>query len=157
MNKMGIWGITIAAAFVIGVLSANPVVEAAGGWQPVVADLQSQIDAITSTQSTEVASTIDFEIAATNTGEFRFNDKTSLVFYGDTLCSISSGTFLVILLEFTEETLVQHQEAGCDTVFGGPLISLEGAVDATFQPGERLVLERNLGGNWIEVTRVLNT
>ena len=33
MNKLGIWGITIAAAFVIGVLSANPVVEGKGGWQ----------------------------------------------------------------------------------------------------------------------------
>jgi len=31
MNKLGIWGIVIAAAFVVGVLSANPVVDAAGG------------------------------------------------------------------------------------------------------------------------------
>ena len=47
MNKLGIWGIAIAAAFVVGVLSANPVVDAAkSGWQPVVADLQSQIDEI---------------------------------------------------------------------------------------------------------------
>ena len=37
----------MAAAFVVGVLSANPVVDAAkSGWQPVVADLQSQIDEI---------------------------------------------------------------------------------------------------------------
>jgi len=31
MNKLGIWAIAIAAAFVIGVFSANPVVDAAGG------------------------------------------------------------------------------------------------------------------------------
>jgi len=30
MNKLGIWGIAIATAFVIGVLSANPVAEAVG-------------------------------------------------------------------------------------------------------------------------------
>jgi len=44
MNKLGIWVIAIAAAFVIGVLSANPVVEAVGGWQAAVVGLQEQID-----------------------------------------------------------------------------------------------------------------
>jgi len=33
MNKLGIWAIAIAGAFLIGILSANPVVEAVGGWQ----------------------------------------------------------------------------------------------------------------------------
>jgi len=33
MNKLGIWAIAIVGAFVIGVLSANPVVDAAGGWK----------------------------------------------------------------------------------------------------------------------------
>jgi len=33
MNKLGIWAIVISGAFLIGVLSANPVVEAVGGWQ----------------------------------------------------------------------------------------------------------------------------
>jgi len=33
MNKQVILGIAIATAFVIGVLSANPVVDAAGGWK----------------------------------------------------------------------------------------------------------------------------
>jgi len=33
MNKLGIWAIAIVAAFVIGVLSANPVAEAVGGWK----------------------------------------------------------------------------------------------------------------------------
>ena len=49
MNKLGIWAIVIAGAFLIGIFSANPVVEAVGsvgGWQPIVEDLQDQIDAI---------------------------------------------------------------------------------------------------------------
>jgi len=43
MNKLGIWGIVIAGAFLIGVVSANPVVEAAGGWKATFDDLSSQI------------------------------------------------------------------------------------------------------------------
>jgi len=46
MNKLGIWGIAIAAAFMIGVLSANPVVEAVGGWKAAFDDLQQQINEI---------------------------------------------------------------------------------------------------------------
>jgi len=46
MNNLGIWGIAIAAAFVIGVISANPVVEAAGGWKAAFEDLQEQINNI---------------------------------------------------------------------------------------------------------------
>jgi len=45
MNKLGIWAIAIAGAFVIGMLSANPVVEAVGGWQGAIANLQ--LDVIT--------------------------------------------------------------------------------------------------------------
>ena len=45
MKKLGIWAIAIASAFVIGVLSANPVVEAVGGWQQAIANLQ--LDVIT--------------------------------------------------------------------------------------------------------------
>jgi len=33
MNKLGIWAIAIAGAFLIGAFTANPVVEAAGGWK----------------------------------------------------------------------------------------------------------------------------
>jgi len=54
MNKLGIWGIAIAGAFVIGILSANPVVEAVGGWQAAVADLQSQINSIPTTSTSVI-------------------------------------------------------------------------------------------------------
>ena len=43
MNKLGIWVIAIAAAFVVGVLSANPVVEGASGWKQAFDDLLAQI------------------------------------------------------------------------------------------------------------------
>ncbi len=46
MDKLGIWAIAIATAFVIGVLSANPVVEAAAGWKAAFDDLQQQINEI---------------------------------------------------------------------------------------------------------------
>jgi len=43
MNKLGIWAIAIAGAFVIGILSANPVVEAVGGWKQAVDGLDARI------------------------------------------------------------------------------------------------------------------
>ncbi len=51
MNKLGIWVIAIAGAFIIGILSANPVVEAVGGWQLAIQGLQAQIDAIPAPES----------------------------------------------------------------------------------------------------------
>ena len=46
MNKLGIWAIAIAAAFVVGILTANPVVEAVGGWQGAFEGLDSRIIAL---------------------------------------------------------------------------------------------------------------
>ena len=43
MHKLGIWAIAIAGAFVIGILSANPVVEAVGGWQAAIAGHETRI------------------------------------------------------------------------------------------------------------------
>jgi len=54
MNKLGIWAIAIVGAFVIGVISANPVVDAVGGWKEAVADLQSQINAIPTTSTSVI-------------------------------------------------------------------------------------------------------
>ena len=44
MNKLGIWAIVVAGAFFLGILTANPVVEAVGGWKEAIIDLQNQID-----------------------------------------------------------------------------------------------------------------
>ena len=46
MNKLGIWAIAIVAAFVVGILSANPVVEAVGGWKAAVIELNDDISDI---------------------------------------------------------------------------------------------------------------
>jgi len=55
MKKLGIWVIAIAAAFIIGVLSANPVVDAAkAGWQPLVADHESRITALEEGQAKQI-------------------------------------------------------------------------------------------------------
>ena len=43
MNKLGIWAIVIAGAFLIGIVSANPVVEAVGGWQLAFDGLDARI------------------------------------------------------------------------------------------------------------------
>jgi len=43
MKKLGIWAIAIAGAFVIGVFSANPVVDAAGGWKAAIAGHETRI------------------------------------------------------------------------------------------------------------------
>jgi len=54
MNKTILLGIAISAAFVVGVLSANPVVEAVGGWKTAVADLQAQINGIPTTSTSVI-------------------------------------------------------------------------------------------------------
>jgi len=43
MNKLGIWAIAIAGAFLIGIVSANPVVEAVGGWQLAFDGLDARV------------------------------------------------------------------------------------------------------------------
>ena len=43
MSKLGIWAIAIAGAFLVGVLSANPVVEAVGGWKGAFDGLDTRI------------------------------------------------------------------------------------------------------------------
>ncbi len=42
MNKLGIWAIAIAGAFLIGIFSANPVVEAVSGWQGAIEEITSE-------------------------------------------------------------------------------------------------------------------
>jgi len=56
MNKLGIWAIAIAisGAFLVGIFSANPIVEAQGGWKAVFDDLQSQINAIPTTSTSVI-------------------------------------------------------------------------------------------------------
>ncbi len=70
MNKLGIWAIAIAGAFVIGVLSANPVVEAVGGWQPAIQGLQDQIDSIPAPEPQIVSRTNSMMFSPGGSGMF---------------------------------------------------------------------------------------
>ena len=61
MNKLGIWAIAIAGTFLIGILSANPIVEAQGGWKLA-------IDVITAEQPVYEVSGVSVISAGTGTG-----------------------------------------------------------------------------------------
>ena len=83
MNKLGIWAIAIATAFVIGVLSANPVVEAVGGWQLAFVGLDTRITALETDSSVYELS----QIIKIDSGN-RFSAPYSLIcFEGDWLKS----------------------------------------------------------------------
>ena len=57
MNKRGIWVIVVIAAFIAGMSSTTPFVEAAEGWKAAVDDLQMQINDILS-QEPEISVTV---------------------------------------------------------------------------------------------------
>ena len=46
MKKSILLGVAISSAFLIGIFSANPIVEAVGGWQPAVDGLDARITAL---------------------------------------------------------------------------------------------------------------
>jgi len=52
MNNYGILGIAIGVAFLMGVLTANPVVEAVGGWKAAIADHETRISEIENVMDT---------------------------------------------------------------------------------------------------------
>jgi len=43
MQKLGIWAIAIVGAFLIGAFTANPIVEAQGGWKAAFQPLDDQV------------------------------------------------------------------------------------------------------------------
>jgi len=69
MQKLGIWIIAIAGAFLIGVVSANPVTEAVGGWQGAFDGLDTRITALETASSVyEVSETITIQAGALTDG-----------------------------------------------------------------------------------------
>jgi len=84
MNKLGIWAIAIATAFVIGTLSANPVAEAVGGWKAAVADLQDQIDSLPTSEPQIIKRTGQMTVApgAEQTVEVTCDDSEVLLEHG---------------------------------------------------------------------------
>jgi len=59
LNKLGIWVIVIAAAFFVGILSANPVVEAVGGWQGAFDGLDVRITGLENTPTPKIQKQIE--------------------------------------------------------------------------------------------------
>jgi len=106
MNKLGIWAIAIAGAFVIGVLSANPVVEAVGGWQLAIQGLQDQIDAIPATE-TQVYEVIG--ITTISAGESDGETITLLCDEGD--WRIDDVNFVTVPPVFEQSIVVLHDTA----------------------------------------------
>jgi len=70
MNKLGIWALVIATAFMIGIFSANPVVEAVGGWKAAVDDLQNQIDNLEPSEQIYEVSVVSVIPESSTTGSF---------------------------------------------------------------------------------------
>lgn len=69
MQKLGIWALVIAGAFIIGVVSANPVTEAVGGWQGAFEGLDTRITALETASSVyEVSETITIQAGALTDG-----------------------------------------------------------------------------------------
>jgi len=106
MNKLGIWGIAIAGAFVVGILTANPVVEAVGGWKEAVANLQSQIDAsdeiftVEDTKDVPEGNTVTIELVCPeNSASIRDGNSWEFISASSTdglSTSVSSGVTLTV-------------------------------------------------------------
>jgi len=79
MNKLGIWAIAIATAFVIGVLSANPVVEGVGGWQAAIAGHETRITTLEGAQTIEIMRIDGGRVTTIDVNELYFLDGDSLV------------------------------------------------------------------------------
>jgi len=120
MNKLSIWGIVIAAAFVVGVLSANPVVEAVGGWQSAFDGLDIRI---TDLENQSIPESQVYEVSANGIlleGEV-FTFVELLCLDGDWLNSIGQGVGLTIEVDdtliFPPDTVV---DASGGAIFENP-------------------------------------
>jgi len=125
MQKLGIWAIAIAGAFLIGVVSANPVSEAVGGWQPAVDGLDARITALEGDSSVyEVSETITIQAGALTDGTV-----TLMCLAGD---KVDSGevNFVTVQAVFVPDSVFLrdmdavfiHDPASIDTV-GNPILA----------------------------------
>jgi len=109
MNKQVLFGLAITTAFVIGVLSANPVVDAAGGWQPVVDGLDARITALETQPAPESQV---YEVTGTTTivaGETSNETITLLCLDGDWRDSIVID-FVTVPPIFEDGVVVVHDQ-----------------------------------------------
>jgi len=143
MNKSGIWAIAIAAVVAVTIATFS------------IADAEKPPTVV---ENQGITASLELTLAASQTGEF-FTQASEVLYYGDTLCRIEQFGPSYLLIEFGGETLVQHNNLSCvnDRGANSRLIELEGGTDFTFNQGDRLILDRNIGLKWHEVARDLNT
>ena len=109
MIKTMLVGIAIAGAFLIGVVSANPMVEAVGGWKAAVADLQEQIDN-TSGQVYEVSAVSVVPVENPGGGNHKGNDVQLRCLEGDTFLINIDTTQKAVTLSFDAPIAVLDNE-----------------------------------------------
>jgi len=126
MNKLGIWAIAIAGAFLIGILSANPVVEAVGGWQPAVDGLDARITALETDSSVyEVSETITIQAGALTDGTI-----TLMCLAGDKLDSgevnfvTNPAVFVPDMVFLSDSDAVFIHDPASITTIGNPILAI---------------------------------
>ena len=123
MNKLGIWAIAIVAAFIIGTMTANPVVEAVGGWKAAFASFPQFYTVSTS-----------FTVVSGGTSGFE-------LFCNDSSHAVITGYFKDIPGN-NERTLVQSNAISNGGVEGWklrltnslPTVTLEGVIMCVANP-----------------------
>lgn len=82
----------------------------------------------------------------------------NIVYYGDELCKIDSGSGGTDLyIQFGDTTTVRHQ-TDCEVDLSGHLLTLDSATDETFNKGDVLVIEQDFtnGFFWVEIFQEKN-
>ena len=87
MNKTILLGIAISGAFIVGILSANPVSEAVGGWQLAFDGLDTRITALEGSQTLEIMRYEGGGIVGTAPGHF-LNGKTLSIDFASRMVGI---------------------------------------------------------------------
>jgi len=129
MNKTTILAISTSAIAVLAVFAFS----------------SNEVDAIKPPTEEQTSPVIELRPAATSSGVLS-QTSGAMLFYGDNLCRIIAGDGTKTLyIEFATPATVEHQSV-CISLTQSVLINLEGNVDANFQPGDILVLDRATGG-----------
>jgi len=147
--------LALSASFIVGTLVAGNLVFAApaDSQNELLSAILQEVQALVEDKETFPT---DISVAATTSGELFIPRERgdAILFYGDTLCRITWETTFNLWIEFATTTTVEHMNVACPNVFGSSApIVLDGAVDHTFEKGDRLVLSRYIGPQWDEVFR----
>ncbi len=118
MNKLGIWGIAIVAAFVVGLLSANPVVEAVGGWQLAISEHENDSNA----HGVIIKRTNSMVFSPQSTGEFQLICEDDEVILGNSLTANYDPLPARVPAVGVQFDLIGNDELGGNAMFFGKSI-----------------------------------